>query len=150
MDRGDYVPDEITLGMVMERLEKPDSVNGVLLDGFPRTLRQAEALDEVLDRDGNAVDQAVYLVVPQEELIRRLSGRWLCSRCQAPYHMVSQPPKREGRCDLCGGDLYQRSDDSPETARHRLGAEPPSRRIRCWQFERIVAGARAELPEVCS
>jgi adenylate kinase len=93
----------------------------VLLDGFPRTLHQAEALSEVLGGDGRAVNQAVYLVVPQKELIRRLSGRWLCSQCQAPYHVISHPPKQEGRCDLCGGELYQRSDDTSETARHRLG-----------------------------
>ncbi len=121
VDRGDYVPDEITVQMVVEGLRQRDCAGGVLLDGFPRTLGQAEALDRELAREGRSVHQAVYLVVSEDELIRRLSGRWLCSKCEEPYHVVSHPPRFEGRCDVCGGELYQRTDDTPETARHRLG-----------------------------
>lgn len=120
VDRGELVPDEITVGMVVERLRQPDCEGGVLLDGFPRTLGQAEALDRELIHEGQSVGQAVYLAVGQEELVRRLSGRWLCSKCQTPYHEVSHRPRVAGRCDLCAGELYQRSDDTPQTALHRL------------------------------
>jgi adenylate kinase len=120
MDRGELVPDEVTVGMVMARLAHPDARQGVLLDGFPRTVPQAQALDAALQAQGTRVAQALYLAVPEEELLRRLSGRWLCRRCQASYHEVFNPPAVAGVCDRCGGELYQREDDTRETAERRL------------------------------
>ncbi len=120
MDRGDLVPDEVTVRMVMDRLKQPDTAKGVLLDGFPRNLAQAEALERALAAENQRIDQAIYLAVPQDELIRRLSGRWLCRSCQASYHEVFSPPEVSGRCDRCGGELYQRPDDTVETAQHRV------------------------------
>ena len=119
-DKGELVPDEVTIRMVLERLAKPDCQKGVLLDGFPRTLRQGEALDEALTKQGLRVDKAAYLKVGDAELLRRLGGRWLCRVCSAPYHVVTAPPKKAGVCDRCGGELYQRPDDTEETAKNRL------------------------------
>ncbi len=119
-DRGALVPDDVTIEMILDRLARPDCANGVLLDGFPRTLAQGEALDKALAKRGHKVDQAVYLRVGEPELLRRLSGRWLCRNCGAPYHAVTAPPKQAGRCDRCGGELYQRPDDTEETALNRL------------------------------
>ena len=120
MERGTLVPDEITIQMVMERLSAPDGENGVILDGFPRNLPQAEALDNALNEQGKAIDKVVSISVSEEELIRRLSGRWLCRQCQAVYNMANSPPQVEGKCDKCGGELYQRLDDKPETVKKRL------------------------------
>ncbi|MSQ23214.1 MAG: adenylate kinase [Chloroflexi bacterium] len=121
VERGELVPDEVTVAMVLERLGRSDCAVGALLDGFPRTLGQAEALDRELGKNSKRVDQALYLAVPEDELIRRLSGRWICRVCQTPYHEVSQPPKTAGICDKCGGELFQRVDDTIETAQKRLG-----------------------------
>lgn len=120
MEKGKLVPDQITIQMVMEKMSAPDSQAGAVLDGFPRNLEQARALDEALKKQGEAVDKVVYLKVSEEELIKRLSGRWICRKCQAPYHMVDSPPKVKGKCDRCGGELYQRPDDTPETVKKRL------------------------------
>lgn len=120
MERGILVPDEITIQMVMERLSAPDCENGVILDGFPRNQPQAEALDSALGEQGKAIDKAVYIRVSEEELVSRLSSRWLCRQCQAVYNMVNSPPKVKGKCDKCGGELYQRPDDRPETVKKRL------------------------------
>ena len=120
MDKGELVPDEITIKMILERINQPDCASGYLLDGFPRTLHQAEALDEALREQGKAIDRAIYIEVPNEELVKRLSGRWLCRTCQTPYHAISAPPRMPGKCDKCGGELYQRSDDREETAKDRL------------------------------
>ncbi len=120
MEKGELVPDEVTINMVRERVLQPDCDPGVLFDGFPRTLSQAEALDEMMKVEGRAIDKAVYIEVPEEELVRRLSGRWICRQCQMPYHIVTSPPKTAGRCDVCGGELYQRADDKEETVRERL------------------------------
>jgi adenylate kinase len=120
IDRGELVPDDVTIAMVRERLQQPDCDEGVILDGFPRTLPQAQALDEILASRGRALSGVLYINVPDEELVRRLSGRWLCRRCQTPYHVVFSPPAQEGVCDECGGELYQRDDDRPETVRARL------------------------------
>ncbi|MEE9366156.1 MAG: adenylate kinase [Dehalococcoidales bacterium] len=120
MERGILVPDEITIQMVMERLSAPDGENGVILDGFPRNLPQAEALDSALGEQGKAVDKVVSISVSEEELIRRLSGRRLCRQCQAVYNMVNSPPGVAGKCDKCGGELYQRPDDKSETVKKRL------------------------------
>jgi len=120
MDKGELVPDEITIRMILERIEQPDCASGCLLDGFPRTLSQAEALDKALSEKGKSVNKVVYIEVPSEELVRRLSGRWLCRICQTPYHVINSPPRTPGKCDKCGGELYQRSDDKEETVRQRL------------------------------
>lgn len=119
-DKGELIPDDVTIKMILERLAQPDCRAGCLLDGFPRTLEQARALDQALQTEGKQVDKVVYLRVSEEELLRRLGGRWLCRNCGAPYHVVSAPPKKEWVCDSCGGPLYQRPDDTVETAKNRL------------------------------
>ena len=121
MEKGMLVPDEITTQMVLERLSAPDCETGVILDGFPRNLKQAEALDKALVQQAKAIDKVVYIKVPEEELIKRLSGRWICRKCQAPYHAADAPPRVTGKCDKCGGELYQRADDTTETVKKRLG-----------------------------
>ena len=120
MDKGMLVPDEITVKMVLDRLAAPDCANGAILDGFPRNLGQARALDEVLAQQGKAIDEVVYIKVPEKELLKRLSGRWICRKCQTPYHEVDSPPRVPGKCDKCGGELYQRDDDKVETVKKRL------------------------------
>jgi len=119
-DRGQLVPDHLTIAMLLERLSQGDCARGCLLDGFPRTLEQATALDEALAQEGRAIDKVGYIQVPQDELLSRLSGRWNCRGCGSVYHQRFQPPRQAGRCDQCGGELYQREDDKPETARRRL------------------------------
>ncbi len=120
MEKGQLVPDEITIRMVLERIAAPDCVNGVVFDGFPRNQKQAEALDEALVEQGKTVDKVVYIKVPETELLERLSGRWICRQCQTPYHALNSPPKTPGKCDRCGGELYQRADDTVETVKERL------------------------------
>jgi adenylate kinase len=120
MEKGQLVPDEITIQMVLERLGKPDCQKGAILDGFPRNIKQAKALDKALAEQSKAIDKAVYIKVSEGELIKRLSGRWICRVCQAPYHETDAPPKVTGKCDRCGGELYQRDDDKPETVKKRL------------------------------
>ncbi len=120
MEKGLLVPDEIVIKVIEERLSQPDCRKGFILDGFPRTIAQAEALDEMLGRRGEEIDRAVYIKVSEEELIRRLSGRWICRNCQTPYHERTNPPKIPGRCDRCGGELYQRADDTEEAVRKRI------------------------------
>jgi adenylate kinase len=120
MDKGDLVPDDVTIAMVRERLQRSDCDQGAILDGFPRTQPQAESLDKMLADMGRKLDGVLYIAVPDEELVRRLSGRWICRQCQAPYHAMFSPPATEGVCDACGGALYQRDDDKPETVRSRL------------------------------
>ena len=119
-DRGDLVPDALTIGMLLERLAEEDAVHGCLLDGFPRTLEQATALDEALVGQGQAIDKVLCIQVPEDELLGRLAGRWTCRGCGDVYHRQSRWPKVEGRCDRCGGELYQRDDDQPEAVRRRL------------------------------
>lgn len=120
IERGELVPDEITIGMVAERLQKPDCAKGVILDGFPRTVAQAEALDGVLAKMGRRVNVVLYVQVAFDELLARLAGRWTCSRCGAVYHALNSPEKVKGICDACGGALAQRDDDTPETQRRRI------------------------------
>jgi adenylate kinase len=120
MNKGELVPDEITIKMILESINQPDCASGCLLDGFPRTLRQAKVLDKALGEQGRSVDKAIYIEVPNEELVKRLSGRWLCRTCQTPYHIINSPPKTPGKCDKCGGELYQRTDDREETVKDRL------------------------------
>jgi adenylate kinase len=119
-DRGELVPDELTIRMLLERLAQPDCAGGCMLDGFPRNLEQAKALDSALAERGQAVDRVAYIRVGEEELMERLGGRWTCRQCGAVYHQRNSPPATAGRCDQCGGELYQRSDDEPETVRRRL------------------------------
>ena len=125
MDRGDLVPDEVTVAMLLDRLDLADAQGGVLFDGFPRTLQQAEALDRALQSEGKNVDLAVHLTASDDEIVRRLGGRWLCRNCGEIYHEASRPPKEAGICDACGGELYQRNDDKPEVARERLRLQRP-------------------------
>ena len=120
MDRGELVPDEVTIGIVRERLAEEDAKKGFLLDGFPRTVEQADALNDILSSLGREVDEVINIQVPEEELMNRLTGRRICEVCGTTYHLVFNPPKVEGICDLDGGKLYQREDDNPETVANRL------------------------------
>lgn len=120
MDRGALVPDDVTISMVMDRLGRPDCANGVVLDGFPRTLAQADALDAALREKGLTIGLVPLLEVADEVVINRLAGRRICRDCQAMYHVEFSPPAVEGKCDKCGGELYRRPDDDPETVRNRL------------------------------
>ncbi|TDL30531.1 adenylate kinase [Jeotgalibacillus sp. S-D1] len=120
MDQGNLVPDEVTIGIVRERLSKDDCQNGFLLDGFPRTVAQADALDSLLTDLGKKLDYVLNIKVEQEELMKRLTGRWICRTCGATYHTIFNPPAVEGICDKDGGELYQREDDKPETVKKRL------------------------------
>ncbi len=125
MDRGELVPDELTIGMLEERLEHSDAERGAIFDGFPRTRPQAEALDGALARQGKSVDIALHITAPDEELVRRLSGRWLCPNCGEIYQEASRPPRQAGICDACGTSLIQREDDTAEVVRQRLVKQRP-------------------------
>ncbi len=120
LQQGALVPDELTIAMVADRLKQADCQRGFLLDGFPRTVAQAEALDELLQKQNLRLDAVVELVVADESILERLSARRVCSACGRTYNLVSLPPREEGVCDACGGQLYQREDDRPETIRQRL------------------------------
>lgn len=121
MESGKLVPDEVVIGLVREKLTSPECAQGYILDGFPRTVAQAEALDRMFKETGSpGLDHVISFDVPNVELIRRLSGRRSCPACQAIYHIEYDPPRREGRCDKCGGALAQRTDDKPETVEARL------------------------------
>jgi len=120
MDAGDLVPDDVVVGVLLERIEKPDCAAGFVLDGFPRTVPQADALQRGLAERGLSLDLVIDLVVPEETVIQRLSGRRQCKACGAIFHVTNMPPKVEGVCDACGGELYQRDDDKPATIRERL------------------------------
>jgi adenylate kinase len=120
MESGALVPDDVIVRLIEERLRQPDAERGFILDGFPRTIGQAEALDRLLKDLGQGLDSVVYFDVAEPELLRRLTGRRLCRQCQTAFHQVSAPPKEDGICDRCGGELYQRDDDSEATVRNRL------------------------------
>jgi len=120
VEQGLLVPDEITIGMLLDRISQPGCARGFMLDGFPRNLEQAEALNAALAANGRKIDRVVYIRVGTDELVRRLAGRWSCPKCPAVYHEVNQPPKQAGICDNCGADLYQREDDKPEVVRKRI------------------------------
>ncbi|RNI14475.1 adenylate kinase [Methanohalophilus sp. RSK] len=119
MNRGELVPDEVLIGIIKNRLAEPDCKKGYLLDGYPRTIPQADALDGILDEIGMPLDVVLNIDVPDEELVGRLSGRYMC-KCGESYHIKFNPPKAEGICDSCGGQLYQRDDDKEEVIRQRL------------------------------
>lgn len=120
MDQGDLVPDDITIGIVRERLSQDDCAAGFLLDGFPRTVPQAKSLDETLSELSRELDRVIYIHVSRDELMKRLTGRRICQACGETYHVAFNPPKEEGVCDKCGGTLYQRSDDDEDTVGNRL------------------------------
>lgn len=121
MDAGELVPDEVTNGIVKERLAEADAQKGFLLDGYPRTLNQAEALKENLENSGRSLDAVLYIKVSKDILMERLTGRIICANCGAIYHKTNNPPKVEGTCDVCGGhEFYQREDDKPETVEKRI------------------------------
>lgn len=120
MDAGGLVPDEITIGMLLDRIHQADCENGYVLDGFPRTIPQAESLTEALKKNGEAIDFAVNVDVPDENIINRMSGRRACLNCGATYHIVYSAPKTENVCDTCGQELVLRDDDKPETVKKRL------------------------------
>ncbi|WP_044895212.1 adenylate kinase [Bacillus alveayuensis] len=120
MDRGDLVPDEVTIGIVRERLSKDDCQKGFLLDGFPRTVAQAEALENILAELNRSIDYVINIDVDRSILMERLTGRRICKDCGATYHLVFNPPAQPGVCDKCGGELYQRADDNEETVANRL------------------------------
>ena len=120
MDRGELVPDEVTVGIVKERISEDDAKKGFLLDGFPRTIEQAEALNNIMSELDRNIDAVINIEVPEEELMNRLTGRRICEKCGTTYHLVFNPPKVDGVCDIDGGKLYQRKDDNPETVSNRL------------------------------
>lgn len=120
MDAGDLVPDELVCDLVVDRLQKDDCKNGYILDGFPRTIPQAEALTEALKKQGTAIDYALEIFMTDEDIIERMGGRRVCAKCGATYHVVNIPSKTEGVCDQCGGTLELRDDDKPETVKKRL------------------------------
>ena len=120
MDQGSLVPDELTIGMLMDRIQKDDCKNGYVLDGFPRTIPQAESLTNALNESGQKIDYAVNVDVPDENIVNRMSGRRACLSCGATYHIVYKPSKVEGICDVCGDKLILRDDDKPETVKKRL------------------------------
>jgi len=152
VDQGLLVPDDVTNGIVRERLQQDDCKNGFLLDGYPRTLAQAEALDGMLKESGRRIDHVISLVVDRDLLLKRLTGRRICRQCGATYHVLFNPPKQEGVCSKCGGELYQRSDDTEEKVGTRLDeylskTEPLLRYYRDQGLLREVNGEQ-EIDEV--
>jgi len=120
IDDGNLVPDSVAVDIIRHRLTKPDARRGYILDGFPRTVPQAEMFEKLLEELGDRLDRVIYLEASEEVLVKRLSGRRVCRDCGKIFHLVNMPPKKEGVCDLCGGELYQRPDDEPESVRHRF------------------------------
>ena len=120
MQKGLLVPDELIIGMIEERIRLPDAKAGYVLDGFPRTVEQAKALEKALEKQGETIDRVTNLSVSEDELILRLGGRWICRNCQTSYHEVNSVPHKEGVCDECSGELYQREDDVPEAVSQRI------------------------------
>ena len=120
MDRGELVPDRVVIGIIAERLKEEDATAGFILDGFPRTIPQAEALQEILDELGRQIDTVLSIEIEEERLVARLTGRRMCKGCGESFHLVFNPPARDGVCDRCGGELYQRDDDREKTIRQRL------------------------------
>ena len=120
LERGDLVSDDIVVKLIDERLDAPDAHNGFILDGFPRSPSQAELLGAMLKQRGTGIDRVLAVMVPDEEIVKRISGRRTCRNCQAMYNVTFEPPRKQGVCDKCGGELYQREDDAEETVRHRL------------------------------
>jgi adenylate kinase len=142
IEQGALVPDKLAIAVVLERLRQPDAAGGAILDGFPRTRPQAQALDIALARVGQRVAQALYVGVREAELRRRLSGRWVCRANGHTYHVIDRPPRRPGICDIDGSPLYQRPDDRPKTVQARLAAQlPPMYEVIDYYTERGVLTA---------
>ncbi|GII75654.1 adenylate kinase [Sphaerisporangium rufum] len=148
MDRGDLVPDEVTIAMVRDRLSEADAQEGFLLDGFPRNVPQAQILNKMLAEFGTSLDIVLELVVDDEEVVRRLAGRRTCRSCGKVWHMVFDPSTKEGVCDACGGELFQRDDDREETIRHRLEVyqEQTAPLVSFYADEGILRGVDATGP----
>lgn len=125
MQQGDLVPDELTIAMLIERIKQPDAKQGVLFDGYPRTLLQAQALDDAMAEQSEDIAAALLIVASDEEIVRRLTGRWLCDGCGEIYHEQQRPPKQPRVCDACGSPLMQRTDDQPKVVRARLERQRP-------------------------
>lgn len=125
MDKGELVPDDVTIRMLLDRISRDDATDGVMFDGFPRNVVQAQALDEALATRQAKIDHALLISVGDDELASRLGGRWLCRACGAVYHERNDPPKQQGVCDKCSGELYQRDDDRPEVVRNRIETQKP-------------------------
>jgi adenylate kinase len=151
MDAGELVPDSVVIGIVKDRLQEPDTAKGFLMDGFPRTIPQAEALNEVLEGLGRAITKTLVLLVDEDLLIRRLTGRRICRSCQTPFHVLFTPPKKDGVCDVCGGELYQRDDDTEATVCNRLEVYSKQTEPLIDYYDRAGVVARidgAQAPEV--
>lgn len=141
MDKGELVPDELTCDLVVDRISKPDAAKGYVLDGFPRTIPQAEALTRALKERGEKIDFAVNVEVPDENIVRRMGGRRACLKCGATYHVEYNPPKQENVCDVCQGELVLRDDDKPETVQKRLAVYHAQTQplIEYYQAEGVLA-----------
>jgi adenylate kinase len=148
MDRGALVPDDVIIRMIAERLRQPDARNGFLLDGFPRTIAQAEGLERLLKDLGQPLERVVYFDVAEPELVRRLTGRRVCRACGHSFHVVSSPPRRDGVCDACGGELYQRADDAEATVLNRLKvyAQQTSPLLDWYRGRGVLESVRGEGP----
>lgn len=148
VEKGELVPDEVVNQIVKKRLLQDDCKKGFILDGYPRTLQQAEALEQILKELSLPLKKVINLVVSEEEIIRRLSGRRICRNCGAIFHIVNMPPKKEGICDYCGGELYQRDDDKPEAIRHRLAVyhKQTEPLIRFYEEKGLLVNVNCEVP----
>ena len=146
MDRGELVPDQVTVEMVRERFSRPDCAQGALLDGFPRTIRQAEGLDALLAEKNEKLAAVPYIEVNPAMLLQRLAGRWTCRQCGAMYHIIFSPPQQAGVCDKCGGELYQRADDAPETQQRRIDVyfEQTAPLIKWYQDKGLLVAVNGE------
>ena len=144
MERGELVPDELTCRMLLERLTRPDAARGVILDGFPRTVPQAEALDQALAAQGSGVERAPFIDVPMEDLVARLGGRWICRAAGHPYHETLEPPRVPGVCDIDGSELHQRADDRPEVVEARLGTQLPPLQAVADHYRRLGVLTRVD------
>jgi adenylate kinase len=143
MDKGALVPDELVLKLVQERLQQPDAASGFILDGFPRTAAQAEALSSFLKERGGRLDKIVAIIVPDDEIVKRISGRRTCKSCGAMYHLIYNPPRNQDLCNSCNGELYQRDDDAEDTVRMRLEVFAATMRPLLEYYER--AGALTQI-----
>ena len=148
VERGELVPDEIVNKIVKKRLSQDDCKKGFILDGYPRTVPQAIALDEIVKELSLPLKKVINLVVGEEEIIRRLSGRRICRNCGAIFHIINMPPKKEGICDYCGGELYQREDDTPEAIKHRLAVyhKQTEPLIRYYKDKGLLVNVNCEVP----